>query len=123
MPLVRLVDGFESMCSSTRVVVCVLVGGGSLYNDAQDISLVDDPEMHSIIVIRSIRLPDFERLPERKLRNGGTRCCPVSPSWWLIQTETARQFILAGNGAQQAGGQRGGARHSGAPMLRRYATM
>ena len=45
MPL----DGFESLCSSTRIVVCVLVGGGggSLYNDAQDISLVDDPEMHN----------------------------------------------------------------------------
>jgi hypothetical protein len=105
MPFVRLVDGFESLCSSTRIVcVCVLVGGGrggSLCNDAQDISKVDDPEMHNIIVIQGIRLPDiiviqiislpdFERLQERKLRNGGTRCCPVSPSWCLIQTETAR---------------------------------
>ncbi len=31
-------------------------------------------------------------------------------------------FISAGARAQQAGRQRGGARHCGAPMLRRYAT-
>jgi hypothetical protein len=31
------------------------------------------------------------------------------------------KFISACTGTQQAGGQRGGARHSGAPMLRRYA--
>ncbi len=37
-------------------------------------------------------------------------------------TRTRMTFISGGTGTQQAGGQRGGARHSGAPMLRRYAT-
>ena len=37
-------------------------------------------------------------------------------------TRTRTKFIWECTGTQQAGGQRGGARHSGAPMLRRYAT-
>ena len=37
-------------------------------------------------------------------------------------TRTIIKCISRGTGTQQAGGQRGGARHSGAPMLRRYAT-
>ncbi len=36
-------------------------------------------------------------------------------------TRTRPKFISRCTGTQQAGGQRGGARHSGAPMLRRYA--
>jgi hypothetical protein len=37
-------------------------------------------------------------------------------------TRTRPTFISRGTDTQQAGGQRGGARHSGAPMLRRYET-
>ncbi len=56
----------------------------------------------------------------QRLHSIGKGCNPPSLSLPNRSGDTNKNEIHFG--AQQAGGQRGGARHSGAPMLCRYAT-